>query len=259
METADVIKTGRMGRFGLRRRPAEDSEPYQHQILRNQQEFQALPISKPVIDGVKPNQPRQFMKKTFLLIATLTAALGFAQAQEVVPQDEAMKASLALWYASGDLSDLALKVDPDIKYPYGVAKKDIGMIVIPETKVAEVLAKAGEKVLPIGQLWLKGLVPEVDGKTVADSDLKLVEVTVKEDSASVILFTLGVKKSEAKGLELVVYGKGKEPLLTAPFKAIKAKQANPIELEVVPGGGNAKVIIRVAGQQEASFAVGRQE
>lgn len=194
-----------------------------------------------------------------MLIATLTTVLGFAQAQEVVPQDEAMKASLALWYASGDLSDLALKVDPDIKYPYGVAKKDVGMIVIPETKVAEVLAKAGEKVLPIGQLWLKGLVPEVDGKTVPESELKFVEVAVKEDNTSVVLCTLGVKKTESKGLELVVYGKGKEPLLTAPFKTIKTKQANPIELEVVPGSGNAQVIVKVAGQQEASFAVGRQE
>lgn len=200
------------------------------------------------------------MKKTFLLIATLTAALGLAHAQEVVPQDEAMKASLALWYASGDLSDLALKVDPDIKYPFGMAKSNLGMIVIPETKVADVLAKAGEKPLPLGQLWMKGLVLEVDGKAVASSDQKMIEVSAKGETSEVSLFTLGVRKTEKKGLELLVYGKGKEPLKTVAFKAGSGdKQANPIELDIVPAEGSARVIIKVLGKQDATLTVVRAE
>ncbi len=199
------------------------------------------------------------MKKTFLLIPMLVVALGFARAQEVVPKEEALKASIALWYASGDLSELALKVDPDIKYPYGRAKNDLGMIVVPETKVAEVVAKAGEKPLPLGQLWMKGLVPEVDGKAVAAGDLKKIEVTVKEESASVILCTLGVRKTEKKGLELLVYGKGKEPVITVPFKTVKGGSLEfPIELDIVPGSGNAEVVLKVLGQHEASFTVGKE-
>ena len=189
----------------------------------------------------------------------LVASLGLAQAQEVVPKEEALKASIALWYASGDLSELALKVDPDIKYPYGRAKNDLGMIVVPETKVAEVVAKAGEKPLPLGQLWMKGLVPEADGKAVAAGDLKKIEVTVKEESASVILCTLGVRKTEKKGLELVVYGKGKEPIITVPFKTVKGGSLEfPIELDIVPGSGNAEVVLKVLGQHEASFTVGKE-
>jgi hypothetical protein len=200
------------------------------------------------------------MKKTFLLIPMLVASFGLAQAQEMVPREEALKAAVTLWYAAGDLSDLAVNVDPDIKYPYGQAKNDLGMIVIPETKVAEVVAKAGEKVLPLGQLWMKGLVPEIGGKTVAAGDLKTVEVTVKEDRAAVILCTLGVRKTEKKGLELVVFGKGKEPLTTVAFKAGKGdKQEFPIELAIVPGSQNAEVVIKVLGKHEASITVAKQE
>lgn len=194
-----------------------------------------------------------------MLIPMLVVALGFARAQEVVPKEEALKASIALWYASGDLSELALKVDPDIKYPYGRAKNDLGMIVVPETKVAEVVAKAGEKPLPLGQLWMKGLVPELDGKAVAAGDLKKIEVTVKEESASVILCTLGVRKTEKKGLELLVYGKGKEPVITVPLKTVKGGSLEfPIELDIVPGSGNAVVVLKVLGQHEASFTVGKE-
>ncbi|MCD6050166.1 MAG: hypothetical protein K0Q55_1569, partial [Verrucomicrobia bacterium] len=188
------------------------------------------------------------MKKTLLLIPMLVAALGFTQAQEVIPRDELLKASYLLWNAAVKLDDVALKVDVDIKNPYGMAKGDIGMVVIPETKVADVLAKASETPLPLGQLWLKDLVLEVDGKAVPDSKLKLVEVSAKNEVTDVVLCTLGVRKTEKNGLELVIYGKGKEPLKTVALKAVKGgKQEFPIEFSVTPGSDNADILIKVLG------------
>ncbi len=181
------------------------------------------------------------------------------RAQEVVPRDEALKASFGLWYSLGKMDDLPLKVDVDIKYPYGMAKGDLGMIVIPETKVADVISKAGETVLPLGQLWMRGLAPEAEGKVVPNGQLKLVDVTIKDNSASVVLCTLGVRKTEKKGLELVIYGKGKEPLKAVAMKAVKGKQEFPIELTVVPGNENAEVTLKLAGQYEATITVGKQE
>jgi hypothetical protein len=202
------------------------------------------------------------MNKSLYFASLIVCVLGMgsmsigARAQEVIPKEEALKASFVLWNTAGKLDDLAVKVDPDIKSPYGLSKEDVGMVVIPETKLADVLAKAGEKVLPLGQLWLKGLVPEIDGKEVPDSKLKLVEVTMKNDTASVVLCTLGVRKSEKDGLELVIYGKGKEPLATVPMKSVKAgTQENPIELAVIPGSGNAQVIVKVLGKYEAELTV----
>ncbi|HEY1169928.1 MAG TPA: hypothetical protein VGH19_01045 [Verrucomicrobiae bacterium] len=200
------------------------------------------------------------MKRSFCLVVLAAGALSFAnfgaQAQEVVPRDEALKASFALWNAAGKLEDLALKVDVDIKNPYGLTKGDIGMVVIPETKLADVLAKAGETELPLGQLWMKGLVPEVDGKVVPDSKLKLVEITVKDQTGDVVLCTLGVKKTEKNGMELVIYGNGKEPIQVVALKASKSgKQEYPIELSVTPGSDNAHVMIKVLGKYEGEVTV----
>ncbi len=200
------------------------------------------------------------MKKSSRFVSLIVGVLGFAsaglQAQEAIPRDELLKASYLLWNAAGKLDDLALKVDVDIKNPFGLAKGDIGMVVIPETKLADVLAKAGETALPLGQLWLKGLVLEVDGKAVPDSKLKLVEVSAKNEVADVVLCTLGVRKTEKNGLELVIYGKGKEPLKTVAMKAVKGgKQEFPIEFSVTPGSDNADILIKVLGQHEATITV----
>lgn len=208
-------------------------------------------------DRFKPTNRKFMMKKSLLLLALFVASI--AGAQEVVPREDALKASFALWYSVGKVDDLPLKVDADIKYPYGVAKHDLGMIVIPETKLADVISKAGETVLPLGQLWMKGLAPAFDGATVPSSQLKLVDVTVKDETAGVVLCTLGVRKTEKSGLELVIYGKGKEPLKAVALKVAKGKQELPIELTVVPGNESADVTVKVLGKYEATLTVTKKD
>lgn len=191
------------------------------------------------------------LKKTLLALALLAVTASAVRAQEAIPREEALKASFALWYSVGKIDDLPLKVDVDIKYPTGVSKGDLGLIVIPETKLADVLAKAGETVQPVGQLWLRGLAPDA----VSKSQLKMVEVNIKDTTASVVLCTLGVRKTEKDGLELVIYGKGKEPLKSVPLKAAKGKQEFPIETSVASANETAELTLKLAGLYQANLTI----
>jgi hypothetical protein len=74
------------------------------------------------------------------------------------------------------------------------------------------------------------------------------------DSAKVPLCVTGVRKKDDK-LELLVYGKGKEPILTLPLKAIDAKQQLPLEMEAEQGGNSGTVTLKILGKYKASFEV----
>lgn len=200
------------------------------------------------------------MKKTVVLLAVFASAIHLVPAQEVIPPAETLKASAGLWLSTGRITDMPLQVDPDIKCAYAVKEKEFAVVVVPETKLADAIAKAGEKAQPIGQLWLKGLAPSVDGSVVANSRMKMVEVAGKGgDDVALALCVLGVRKTEKNGLELVLYGKDKEPLKTFALKKHEAKQELPAEFEVIPGGGSAEVKLNLVGKYEASFSVQKQQ
>ncbi len=195
------------------------------------------------------------MKKTILLAALLTLA-NWASAQESLSREEALKYALATHMNLAALKSAPVKVDADLKYAVGAKEGEYGVLLIPECKLtANRMAKAGDKVVPVAQLWTHRLAPKNGDTVVAKDSLNLVSVTGPDGEVSVPLFILGVR-SKADGLELLIYGKDKEPLVTVPMKSIDTKQEAPIELTASKEGDEAgRITLKFRGKYEASFLV----
>jgi hypothetical protein len=189
-------------------------------------------------------------------MAALIAGLTASQAQEQLPRQEALKYAFIL---SADLAAMLktpIPTDPDVKRPVALRDGDYGGMVLPESKLsAEVISRAGKDVTPVGQLWLLKLVPMTDGQPVPASKLRMVEARSEDAQATVPCCALGVRKGTEGGLELLVYGKDKVPVLRAPMHAISRQQADPIDMAAERKEEGGLVTLRFLGKYEASFMV----
>jgi hypothetical protein len=94
-----------------------------------------------------------------------------------------------------------------------------------------------------------------DGQPVPANRLRFVDVTSEEGSARVPCCVLTVRSAAAGGLELLVLGKDKTPLLTAPLKAITRTQDNPIEMTAERREDGGLITLRLLGKYETTFMV----
>jgi hypothetical protein len=195
------------------------------------------------------------MKRTILLAAFI-AGLTTTQAQEQLSRQDALKYAFIV---SADLPAMLktpIPTDPDVKRPVAMRDGEYGGMVLPETKLSpEVLSKAGKDTVPVGQLWLLKLVPMNEGQAVPASKLRWVEASSDEGQATVPCCALGVRKDGNGGLELLVFGKDKEPVLRAPMHSISRQQENPLDMSAERKEEGGLVTLRLLGKYEASFMV----
>jgi len=191
--------------------------------------------------------------KSFLAIVTLFSSLSAAYAQETVARPEALKAAFAVSADLAAMLDTPIPTDPDVKRPVAVHAGEHGLMILPETKLsAAAIAKAGPEAISIGQLWLRKLAPQAEGQVVEAAKLHVVTVNPEKGPTKVVLCALGVR-SAGDHQELLVYGKGKEPLLHVPLTPASASQSNPIE---VSADGSGQVTLNIVGKYSATFTVG---
>jgi hypothetical protein len=195
------------------------------------------------------------MKHT-LLTLTLLSTLALASAQEKLSREEILRYAFVV---AGDLKQLQatpIPTDVDIKQPVAVRDGDFGGMVLPEAKLnAEAIAKAGEKVVPVGQVWLLKLTPMQDGDAVGASKLRMVTLTHEGDQVKVAQCALGVQRNGSGSLELLVFGKDKEPVVKVPLKTMDAKQDVPIDLSAERESDSGKVTLKILGKYTATISV----
>jgi hypothetical protein len=190
-----------------------------------------------------------------ILLAALLAGVSMAPAQQSVPREESLKAAFAASLDLKQMLNTPIPTDPDVKRPSVVRAGDRGAMVLPESKLsAEALAKAGKEVVPIGQFWMRKITLQCEGQAARPDKLQIVTVLGREET-TVALCALGVRKDTDGKLELLVYGKDKEPLLRTPLKTISSPQDNPIEMTGEQQGEGALVTLRILGKYEACFTV----
>jgi hypothetical protein len=149
-----------------------------------------------------------------LLILTLGTSLNQLSAQEQLPREQALKYAYAVSVNLEQLQGTPIATDVDLKRPIVLKDGEYGGMFLPEAKLtAEGVAKISDKVAPIGQLWLHKLTPMVDNQGIGSEKLRMAKV-IGEDGTEVQLpqCTLGIRRNAAGALELLLYGKGKEPL-----------------------------------------------
>jgi len=190
-----------------------------------------------------------------ILVAVLAAAVR-VQAQERLSREEALRFAFAACADLRQMQDTPIPTDPDVKRPVVVREGEYGGMVLPEAKLdAKAVAATEKGITPIGQMWLHRLSPLVDWRAVPREKLNLVGVSTWEGYTSASLLALGVRKDDRGGLELVVYGKGKDPILATRLEAVESRQENPIELSAARTSEGATVTLKILGKYEARFDV----
>ncbi len=195
--------------------------------------------------------------KTILPLVALTLLTSGLSAQEDLSRAEAVKFAAVLNFDLDKLADTPIPTDADVKRPFGVKAEKRGGLVVPEAKLsAATFSTASKEVVPVGQLWLAGLVPAKDGQAVSKDQLKLVTAEYEGREVTLPLCVLGVRKGAGDKLELLIFGKGKEPLLILPLNKASREQKWPLEFTAVrEGDASARVTLSLVGKYEASFLV----
>ncbi len=195
------------------------------------------------------------MKRTLIPAVLLTSLLAI-QAQEKLSRTQALQMA---FYASADLKEMLntpIPTDPDLKRPVAVKDGDYGAMVLPEAKLsADVFAEAGKEAKPVGQLWLRNLAPENEGERVPQSKLRTVNVRARDQEADAVCCALGVCKDANGGLQLLIYGKDKEPVVRMALKPNSGQQDNPIEMSAERKDDDGLITLEFLGKYEVTFTV----
>ena len=174
----------------------------------------------------------RFLSRLFFA-ALLTASLSHAACgQESIPLEEAQKGAQLLSSAAGQLADAPVVIDGNVDKPFAAKAGGVGLLIIPDKALtAEKLSSAGTTVTPIGQLWMKDVSVAVNGRAPSKDNVRGYVVRAGDNDLNVQLYLVGVVKNSAGRVEVVVYGKGKEPLLhTTLEKSTTGPKEMPIEL-----------------------------
>ena len=189
-----------------------------------------------------------------VLLAGFTAVA--THAQERLPQEEALRYADMVGSVQAQLRTAPAAAPLDLKQPVAVRDGEYGLMILPATKLsADALAKAGTDVVPVGQLWLLKLAPLVHEQVVAGDKLQMVTVSGSEGSATLPCCNLGVRQAAGGGLELLVFGKGKEPIFKTALKSVAGRQTSPLDLEVERESDRGVVTVKLAGKYAANLAV----
>jgi hypothetical protein len=200
------------------------------------------------------------MMRLMLVSAFVLAGFSVAQAQDAIPREDALKAAFFVCRDLPKMLETPIPTDPDVKRPVGVHADHRGLMILPECKLSpDTIAKAGTAVAPLGQLWTLRVFPLVDGQPASNDQLRMVDVNTDQETLSAALCALGVRKGSDGKPELLIYGKGKEPLVHVPLTAISEKQENPIEVSAERQGNTGTVTVKILGKYQASFTVGANE
>ena len=206
-------------------------------------------------DAINANANYKIMKR-ILIALTLLATLQMLSAQEKLSREEALSYAKAVSADAKQLNGTPITTDVDAEQPVALKDEDYGGMVLPQKSLkAETIAQAGETAVPIGQLWLHKLTPMRNGVAVAQDNLRMVIVRAEGEVATVPQCALAVRRTKGGTLELLVFGKGKEPLLTAPLKSLEAKQSAPIDLDAERDGDSGKLTLKILEKYQATMMV----
>jgi hypothetical protein len=200
-------------------------------------------------------QFKQYMKRTLITLALLVS-LQLVSAQEKVSREEALAYAKAASADVAKLNGTPIATDVDTQQPVAMKEDEYGGMVLPQKNLKlETIAKAGETPVPVGQLWLHKLTPMKDDDAIAEDRLRVATVTLDGTDLNVPQCALALRRASSGTLELLVYGKGKEPVVTAPVKEIDAKQDVPIDLAAQREYESGKITLKILGKYQATIKV----
>ena len=198
---------------------------------------------------------------TAALLGCLLASLP-ARAEEPkrIDADKAQEAAKALTDAVAKL-ELPVKTSLDGKAGTGLHAGKVAVFVTPDSKLtADALAKHEKGILPLGVLFSTDSVTVVSAdKPVAANDHLTTDVTFEDETVKVNVLTLAAGRV-ADRLVLLVYAKGKKPVVVAELNESEEKTDHVIDLEARKvGDKRAALVVNVLGKYKASLQLAAKE
>ena len=194
--------------------------------------------------------------KRFIVVITLLTSLQMVSAQEKLSREEALPYAKAVSADAKQLNGTPIATDVDAQQPVVIKDADYGGMVLPQKNLkAETITQAGETAIPIGQLWLQKLTPMHNGEAIAKDRLRLVTVRAEGEEVTAPQCALAVRRNAGGNLELLVYGKSQEPMLTIALKPMDAIQAMPLDLAAERDGDVGNLTLKILGKYQAKFSV----
>jgi hypothetical protein len=179
-------------------------------------------------------------------------------AQESIPLNEAQRIAQKLASTPTDSSDQPFTIDVNADRPVGLKGGEAGLIVLPDKHLtADSLANAGKSITPVAQLWTYLVTLASNGKRLETGKVRMVTVNDGDKNRDVQLYLIGVTKTEQGGVELVIFGKGSEPVLHVPLtKGSASAQDFPIVASGhQTGDDSATLTLNLPGQFTADIGV----
>lgn len=217
-------------------------------------------LARPVALRVVQIQPKQNSQPTshnvmkrIIIASAILGVVSFTFAQKKLSTDEALPYAQAV---SRHLQGTPIATDVDPDQPVVVRDSEFGGMVLPQKNLKlETLTKAGGVAVPVGQLWLKQLTPMHNGEAVAKEKLRLVTVRGDGEEVTAPQCALAVRRNAGGTLELLVFGKDKEPIVTAALKPLDITQTSPIDLAAEREGDVGKVTLKILGKYQTTLSV----
>jgi len=202
--------------------------------------------------------PLTLTSKSLAFLLAAFALAHSARAQEMIDPEEAQKIAQKLAAVSTASSDQPFNVDPDAGKPVGIKGGDAGLIIMLDKKLsADSLANAGKTATPVAQLWMHKISLANSGSAVGKDKLRTFTVGDGDKARDVQLFLVGVVKNEQGATEIVIYGKGAEPIVRAPLaKHFAAKKEVAVDVSARKTGDDAAALgLDFFGEYAAELAV----
>lgn len=176
------------------------------------------------------------------------------QLAERVTGDIVHKAGQLLAAQARGLKDLPFQATPNAEGTFIWRFGDRAVAVLPDKQLnQEALANAAGDVLPIGHMWLKGMAVAPDGKAAPAEQMRMVAISAGGQQQELALCLLGVRK-QGNDLQLLVFGKDREPLLRVLLESAENSQSTPIDLGIRQAPNEADVVtVRVLGKYQAAL------
>ena len=171
------------------------------------------------------------MKTLARLTLTLLLAVAPLRAQEIVPSADAQKYAQILAKALEGVTGIAPVCELDLEHPAAIRAGEVGALVVPDKRVTTAkLGEVGKTAVPLGHLWLRNVAPAKDGTAIANSRFRTVKVASGDTTADAQIFVLAARRNAKDALELLVFGKGTEPILSVPLEKSGDTDTTPIVL-----------------------------
>jgi len=195
------------------------------------------------------------MKHSLVTLALLLT-LQLAFAQEKLSREEALTYARAATATTNQPGVAPIFTDVDPQQPVAIRDDEYSALVLPQKDLnAESISKAGETLVPVGQLWLRNLAPMNDDHAIASDKLRVVAVSLEGNKVNLPQCALAIRRRSAGSLELLVFGKGKEPVVVVPLRKIDTTQDLPIDMAARREDESGRITMKILGKYEASFKV----